>query len=159
MIEIIKSFFGSDDTKIYIGLIAAVVGIILTIAKIKVIFPRPRLYLKEDIDIRNSLNTNEKEYEIVSDYVKARIRDVYSDQDKKPSDLSILMYKVLGAMMIASGIYLTIVVENLEEWSKWWWTGTIYLILLGIGLMYFEGFDKSRKNKSKIHGQKDDNEK
>ena len=50
MNEII-SFLGSDTIKVVVTVISSAVGILLTITKIKTMLPRPRLYLKEDIEM------------------------------------------------------------------------------------------------------------
>ena len=69
----IIAFLGSDTAKVAVTVISTAVGIFLTIAKIKSMLPRPRLYIKEDIEILKSLDKDQEEYKIVSRYIQNRI--------------------------------------------------------------------------------------
>jgi len=131
------SFLGSDQAKIAVGVISTFVGIFLTIAKIKSIIPRPRLYLKEDIEIRNSLDSDEEEHRIVSDYIKSRIHEIYANRGRttRSSFAGSKILTIAGIAMSFSGIYLTYAVHEAEKWSSWWYIGTIYLVFLGIGVI------------------------
>ncbi len=142
----IIAFLGSNTTKVAVTVISTAVGIFLTIAKIKTMLPRPRLYLKEDIEILNSLDKDQEEYKIVSKYIQNRIRVIYSGQEE---DRALFAHnktlpKILGAMMVFSGIYLTYVVHESDSWGSWWYIGTIYLAVLGFGIMSIKDIAKRR---------------
>lgn len=141
----IIDFFGAENTKIAVTVISTVVGIFLTITKIKSMLPRPRLYLKEDIEILDKLAKDKKEeYEIVSAYVKNRIREIYSNQERDNASYASnkIFTTAVGALMSLLGLYLTYAVHNSEDWSSFWYIGTIYLIVLGVGVISIPDFLK-----------------
>ena len=160
MNEII-SFLGSDTIKVVVTVISSAVGILLTITKIKTMLPRPRLYLKEDIEILKSLDKDQAEYKIVSEYIQNKIRVVYSSQEEDRSFFASnkILSKILGAMMVFSGVYLTYVVHESESWKAWWYIGTIYLAILGFGIMSITNIRKGRLQTPPDKVQEDDEQK
>lgn len=143
----IIEFLSSDTTKVAVTVVSTAVGIFLTIAKIKSMLPRPRLYLKEDIEIMKSLDKSQEEYQILSRYINNKIRSIYLDQkpDKNWLESSKSMSVISGLAILFSGVYLTYTVHESREWSAWWYIGTIYLAFLGVGVMSFPGVLADRK--------------
>lgn len=143
------SFLGAERTKVGVTVISTVVGIVLTIAKIKSLLSRRRSHLKEDIEIRNSLDKKEEEYKIVAEYVKERIRNVYGvkPNQNKTSSRGGTARILVGAMLALSGIYLTYAIHESVNWSGWWYIGTIYLTILGVYMSAFGNF-KERTEQS-----------
>ena len=143
----IIAFLGSDTTKVAVTVLSTAIGIFLTIAKIKTMLPRPRLYLKEDIEILNSLDKDKEEYKIVSQYIQNKIRLIYSRQEEERTLFASnrTLPRILGSMMILSGIYLTYAVHESPNWHAWWYIGTIYLAFLGVGIVSIENIGKTRK--------------
>ena len=139
-------FLGSDTTKVAVTVVSTAVGIFLTITKIKSMLPRPRLYLKEDIEIMKSLDKNQEEYKIISTYINNKIRAIYTNQQKHKGRLasSRTLSVIAGVMILISGIYLTYAVHEAKNWSAWWYIGTIYLAFLGVGVMSITDIWKNR---------------
>ena len=150
----IVEFLSSDTTKVAVTVVSTAVGIFLTIAKIKSMLPRPRLYLKEDIEILKSLDKNQEEYQILSQYINNKIRSIYLNQKPRKSLLesSRSISVVLGVAILFSGIYLTYTVHESQDWSAWWYIGTIYLAFLGVGVMSFPSVLTDRKSTAENQG-------
>jgi uncharacterized membrane protein SirB2 len=62
---------------------------------------------------------------------------VYSGQEEDSALFATnkTLPKILGAIMLFSGIYLTYAVHESSSWTSWWYIGTIYMAILGIGIM------------------------
>lgn len=141
MLEPILALLVSENTKLAVTVISSAVGVFLTLAKIQSMLPRPRLYLKEDIEIMNSLDKDQEEYQIVAAYINRKIRSIYLEQGDDKSTLfsGRTSSLVVGLLMMISGIYLTFAVHESPNWGAGWYIGTVYLAIVGVGVMAARG--------------------
>ena len=80
-------------------------------------------------------------------YIQNKIRLIYSRQEEERTLFASnrTLPRILGSMMILSGIYLTYAVHESPNWHAWWYIGTIYLAFLGVGIVSIENIGKTRK--------------
>ncbi|WP_210396173.1 hypothetical protein [Motiliproteus sediminis] len=147
MIEQLLALLVAENTKLAVTVISSAVGVFLTIAKIKSMLPRPRLYLKEDIEIMNSLDKSQEEHQIVAAYINRKIRSIYLKQDDEPKPLIAgrTSSVIIGMLMMVSGIYLTYAVHESANWGAGWYIGTLYLSIVGVGVMAAKGLVNRRR--------------